>query len=107
MYQHSTQLSRHQQSVLSTIERVCSCVSVVASGIVIATFVSSTEFRKPINRLIFYASWGNLLSNVATLIAESSLQDHSRGALCQFQGFMIQWSVNALIWQNSFTDTGL
>ncbi|KAF4231733.1 hypothetical protein CNMCM6805_010322 [Aspergillus fumigatiaffinis] len=95
MYQHSTQLSRHQQSVLSIIERVCSCVSVVASGIVIATFVSSTEFRKPINRLIFYASWGNLLSNVATLIAESSLQDHSRGALCQFQGFMIQWFLPA------------
>ncbi|GAQ05182.1 hypothetical protein ALT_2503 [Aspergillus lentulus] len=95
MYQHSTQLSRHQQSVLSIIERVCSCVSVVASGIVIATFVSSTEFRKPINRLIFYASWGNLLSNVATLIAESSLQGHPRGALCQFQGFMIQWFMPA------------
>ncbi|KAF4160233.1 hypothetical protein CNMCM6069_009304 [Aspergillus lentulus] len=95
MYQYSTQLSRHQQSVLSIIERVCSCVSVVASGIVIATFVSSTEFRKPINRLIFYASWGNLLSNVATLIAESSLQGHSRGALCQFQGFMIQWFMPA------------
>ncbi|GIK05350.1 hypothetical protein Aspvir_009457 [Aspergillus viridinutans] len=95
MYQHSTQLSRHQQSILSIIERVCSCVSVVASGVVIATFVSSREFRKPINRLIFYASWGNLLSNVATLIAESSLQDSSRGALCQFQGFMIQWFLPA------------
>ncbi|KAF7180002.1 hypothetical protein CNMCM7691_009055 [Aspergillus felis] len=95
MYQHSTQLSRHQQSVLSIIERVCSCVSVVGSGVVIATFISSREFRKPINRLIFYASWGNVLSNVATLIAESSLQDNSRGALCQFQGFMIQWFLPA------------
>ncbi|GIJ86755.1 hypothetical protein Asppvi_005650 [Aspergillus pseudoviridinutans] len=95
MYQHSTQLSRHQQSVLSIIERVCSCVSVVGSGVVIATFVSSREFRKPINRLIFYASWGNLLSNVATLIAESSLQDSPHGALCQFQGFMIQWFLPA------------
>lgn len=95
MYQHSAQLSRHQQSVLSIIERVCSCVSVVASAVVIVTFVSSREFRKPINRLIFYASWGNILSNVATLIADSSLWGTSRGALCQFQGFMIQWSVNA------------
>ncbi|KAF7114708.1 hypothetical protein CNMCM5793_009659 [Aspergillus hiratsukae] len=95
MYQHSTQLSRHQQSVLSIIERVCSGVSVVASAIVIATFVSSREFRRPINRLIFYASWGNLLSNVATLISESSLRHSPRGALCQFQGFMIQWFLPA------------
>ncbi|RHZ60762.1 hypothetical protein CDV55_102649 [Aspergillus turcosus] len=94
-YQHSAQLSRHQQSVLSIIERVCSCVSVVASAVVIATFVSSREFRKPINRLIFYASWGNLLSNVATLIAQSSLPGTPRGALCQFQGFMIQWFLPA------------
>jgi hypothetical protein len=94
MYQNSSQLSQHQRSVLSIIERVCSCVSVSALAIVIATFVSSREFRKPINRLIFYAAWGNLLSNVATLISESSLQHGSRGALCQFQAFMIQWSVN-------------
>ncbi|KAF4275164.1 hypothetical protein CNMCM8812_002664 [Aspergillus fumigatus] len=94
-YQYSTQLSRHQQYVLSTIERVCSCVSVVASGVVIATFISSSAFRKPINRLIFYASWGNLLSNSATLIAESSLHGRTQGALCQFQGFMIQWFLPA------------
>ncbi|RHZ63437.1 G protein coupled receptor family protein [Aspergillus thermomutatus] len=53
------------------------------------------EFRKPINRLIFYASWGNIMSNVATLIDESSLQGGSEGSLCQFQAFMIQWFLPA------------
>ncbi|EAW12298.1 G protein coupled receptor family protein [Aspergillus clavatus NRRL 1] len=94
MYATTGQLSEHQQGILSTIERACSCLSVVASMIVIATFLSSRQFRKPINRLIFWATWGNLMSNVATLIAESSVRTGS-AALCQFQAFVIQWFLPA------------
>lgn len=54
------------------------------------TFVSSTRFRKPINRLIFYASWGNALCNIATLMSQTGIRAGRDSHLCQFQSFMIQ-----------------
>ncbi|KAL8895886.1 MAG: hypothetical protein Q9207_007967 [Kuettlingeria erythrocarpa] len=50
----------------------------------------SSDFRKPVNRLIFYASWGNMLGNAATLISQSGIKAGQRSALCQFQAFLIQ-----------------
>ncbi|TAQ85797.1 hypothetical protein B7494_g5889 [Chlorociboria aeruginascens] len=52
------------------------------------TFLSHL-FRKPINRLVFYASLGNMFTNVATLIAVAAMDDPNSAA-CQLQGFLIQ-----------------
>jgi len=38
---------------------------------------------------VFFASIGNLMTNIATLIARSAL-DNLDGFLCQFQSFLIQ-----------------
>lgn len=54
------------------------------------TFASSPRFRKPINRLIFYASWGNALCNIATLMSQSGVRAGRDSHLCQFQSFLIQ-----------------
>ncbi|KAL8649165.1 MAG: hypothetical protein Q9226_005688 [Calogaya cf. arnoldii] len=54
------------------------------------TFTFSPAFRKPINRLIFFASWGNALCNVATLMSQSGIRAGPDSHLCQFQGFLIQ-----------------
>jgi hypothetical protein len=51
-------------------------------------------FRKPINRLVFFASFGNLMANIATLISTSAIPRNpgeAPSALCQFQGILIQW----------------
>lgn len=72
-------------------EKVGSVLSVLGAAFVIVTFLSSSKFRKPINRLVFYASWGNIFSNVATLIGTSAIGLGPAAPLCQFQGFMIQW----------------
>lgn len=72
-------------------ERVSSIFSVVGAFFIIGTFLSDPRFRKPINRLVFYASWGNLFANVATLISRSGIKLGVTSPLCQFQAFLIQW----------------
>ncbi|KAK4151183.1 hypothetical protein C8A00DRAFT_36191 [Chaetomidium leptoderma] len=73
----------------SIIERVCSVFSLLGSMLVITTFSLSKAFHKPINRLVFYATIGNLMTNVATLIARSFIGDVN-SAGCQLQAFLIQ-----------------
>ncbi|KAM0799326.1 hypothetical protein BDR22DRAFT_330488 [Usnea florida] len=75
---------------LELTERVASCFSLVGTSFILFTFICSPAFRKPVNRLIFYASWGNTLCNVATLISQSGVRAGKDSHLCQFQGFLIQ-----------------
>ncbi|KAI5462041.1 hypothetical protein BGZ63DRAFT_453289 [Mariannaea sp. PMI_226] len=77
-------------SVLSTIERVGSCFSLLGCCFIISTFCFSKAFHKPINRLVFYASIGNLIVTVGTLIGTTYIE-HIDSAGCQMQAFMIQW----------------
>ncbi|RFU24869.1 hypothetical protein B7463_g11469, partial [Scytalidium lignicola] len=83
------QLELSELNAMSTIERVCSALSLLGCFFIIITFLGSRAFHKPINRLVFYASAGNVLTNVATLIATAAVK-HESGFLCQFQSFLIQ-----------------
>ncbi len=83
-----------QLDVFSILERTCSGFSLVGSVLVIVTFSVSKAFHKPINRLVFYASFGNLMTNVATLMARSFINNVD-SAGCQFQAFLIQMYVLA------------
>ncbi len=80
-----------QHHAIVTAERVASVLSVVGACFIITTFLSDSKFRKPINRLVFYAAWGNLFANVGTLIARSGIELGVRTPLCQFQGLLIHW----------------
>jgi hypothetical protein len=73
----------------SIVERVCSVLSLLGCIVIIGTFSVSKSFHKPINRLVFYASFGNMMTNVATIIARSYLGDVLSPG-CQFQAFLIQ-----------------
>lgn len=80
--------SRHLR-VISHIERVGSSLSLLGCIFILLTFCFSGDLRKPINRLVFYASWGNLFSVVGTLMSRAPLADvNSFG--CQLQAFLIQ-----------------
>ncbi|KAJ3455208.1 hypothetical protein MRS44_013808 [Fusarium solani] len=82
-------LSKTQLSAISVIERTCSIFSLLGSVFVILTFIFSKAFHKPINRLVFYASFGNMMTNVGTLMSRTYL--HSPNSVgCQFQGFLMQ-----------------
>lgn len=75
--------------VFNVIERTCSVLSLVGCVFIIVTFCVSDAFHKPINRLVFYASFGNMMTNVATLMARIYIP-FPESAGCQFQAFLIQ-----------------
>lgn len=77
---------------ISAIERACSVLSLLGCLFIIVTFCSSRSFHKPINRLVFYASFGNMMTNVGTLISRSYLT-HLDSFACQFQACLIQLCV--------------
>lgn len=85
-------LSPHALSTISLIERLCSTLSLLGCAFIGITFLSSTAFRKPINRLVFLACIGNVFTNVATLIARAAIPN-TGSFLCQFQGFLIQMCI--------------
>ncbi|KAI0472153.1 family A G protein-coupled receptor-like protein [Xylariaceae sp. FL0804] len=82
-------LTESQLGAISTIERVGSAFSICGCLLIIVTFLTSSNFHKPINRLVFYASFGNLMTNIAAIMAREFVSwQNSFG--CQFQAFLIQ-----------------
>ena len=86
--------SNSQTNAMQITERVTSIFSMLGILFIISTFLLCRGFDKPINRLIFFASWSNLGMNVATLIAEDGPAAGRHSALCQFQGWAIQMCVS-------------
>ncbi|KAJ6783200.1 hypothetical protein PWT90_01240 [Aphanocladium album] len=85
----SSLLTESELRAVTAIERSCSVVSVLACLFTILTFCTSRRFHKPINRLVFYASFGNLMTSVATLMSRDFTDDILSPG-CQVQGFLIQ-----------------
>ncbi|KAE8358074.1 hypothetical protein BDV27DRAFT_169784 [Aspergillus caelatus] len=88
-------LSDTQLLAIQATERTCSVLSLLGTTFIIVTFFCFPSFHKPINRLAFYASWGNIISNVATLVSTSGISQGVGSPLCQFQGLLLQWFMPA------------
>ena len=86
----STELTAKQLKALMVTERVNSSLSLVGIIFVIVTFIFSSSFNKPINRLIFFATFGNLGSVVASLISEAGPTAGATAPICRFQAFLVQ-----------------
>lgn len=85
----TAKLTAGQLSAIGTIEKICSVFSFLGCLFVITTFCMSRAFHKPINRIVLYATFGNMMSNIGTLMSRSFLTDiHSAG--CQCQAFILQ-----------------
>ncbi|MCJ1367526.1 hypothetical protein MMC16_006659 [Acarospora aff. strigata] len=84
------ELTTKQLDAIEVTERLASILSLLGTSYIVITFLASPAFRKPINRLVFYASWGNIVCNVATLISRSGIDAGPGSSLCQLQGFLIQ-----------------
>lgn len=96
-------LSEGQLRAIVVIERVCSSISMAGCMFTISTFCFSKYFSKSINRLVFYASFGNLLTNIATMISRAYI-DTPNSAGCQAQAFLIQKYVLAKVFQSMSRD---
>ncbi|KAL2074564.1 hypothetical protein VTL71DRAFT_8342 [Oculimacula yallundae] len=77
---------------LSVIERTGSTLSLLAIAFIVSTFLLSANFQKPITRLIFYASVGNIFTCIATMISRAAIAgtDVTQPQLCKVQAFLIQ-----------------
>ncbi|KAF8424483.1 hypothetical protein EV426DRAFT_78256 [Tirmania nivea] len=84
--------------ILETTSRVGSIFSLLGAGFIIVTFCVSRAFHKPINRLAFFASFGNIMTNVATLISQDGIRAYQRdphAGICKMQSMFIQWFMPA------------
>ncbi|TVY94361.1 hypothetical protein LAWI1_G000352 [Lachnellula willkommii] len=86
-------LSASELKALVITERVNSSLSMAGIFFVLITYTFSSHFDKPINRLIFFATWGNIGSTVASLISDAgplAVVGDKPAPLCQLQGFLVQ-----------------
>ena len=83
-------LSVNELNAMQVTERVTSIFSLLGILFILSTFLLGRGFDKPINRLIFFASWSNLGMSIATLIAEDGPTAGQNSSLCQFQAWAIQ-----------------
>lgn len=79
-----------QTNALMITERIVSVFSIFGIFFILVTCYFLRSFNKPINRLVFYASFGNLGMNIACLISEDGIKAGALSPLCQFQAFLIQ-----------------
>ena len=83
-------LTKEQLDSIQIAQRTTAVFSLIGCLFVIITFCSSPAFRRPVNRLIFYATFGNIMSAVALLIARQGPINGQDSPLCQLQAFLIQ-----------------
>lgn len=55
-------LTKLQLNHLEITERLMSCLSLLGTSFVVFTFLYSPAFRKPVNRLIFFASVSHIFT---------------------------------------------
>ena len=82
--------SQSQTSAMVITERVNASLSMVSILFVMVTYIGASGFDKPINRLIFFASFGNMGSAIASLISADGPFAGVQAPLCQFQAFLVQ-----------------
>lgn len=83
-------LREEQLRAISIAERVGGSSSLLGCAFIVTTYCASPAFRKPVNRLIFYASFGNAFAGVATIISRDGVLAGPNSSLCQAQAFFIQ-----------------
>ena len=83
-------LSPAQISALTITERVTSALSLLGFLLVVYTYLFCKGFKKPVNRLIFYAAWSNLGSTIVGFISRDGILAGQDSALCQVSAFLFQ-----------------
>ena len=81
-------LTEKQLAIVGIIQQVAAALSIVGCVFIITTFSFCDAFHKPINRLVFYASLGNLMASVGFAMATMYL-DKPNSSGCQMQAFLL------------------
>ncbi|CRL29435.1 GPCR, family 2-like [Penicillium camemberti] len=92
-------LTDEQLRAIAIAERVGGSASLLGCAFIVTTYCASNAFRKPVNRLIFYASFGNAFAAVASLMSRDGVIAGPHSALCLAQAFFIQyWMPTDSLW---------
>ncbi|KAG8630058.1 hypothetical protein KVT40_001677 [Elsinoe batatas] len=83
-------LTPGQLQAITVTERVNSAISVASIIFIAVTYLTLPGFNKPINRLIFFAGFGNLGTCIAALIADAGPLAGQESSVCQAQAFIVQ-----------------
>lgn len=86
---HATDLAH-----IAIIERCSAAVSIFSGLSLIVTFLGCIKFHKSMNRLVFFATVGNIGASIATAIARDAISGNGSirdKVLCYIQAFLIQW----------------
>ena len=83
-------LTPEQHRIMAITERIASSISIVGILFIILSYLLASGFSKPINRLVFYASWGNLGLCMVALISVNGPDAGQNSVMCQLQGFLAQ-----------------
>lgn len=83
-------LTSQQIQAISIAERTGASFSLLGCAFIVTTYAASPKFRKPVKRLIFYASLGNIFSAVSSLISTEGIASGTDSPLCQMQAFFVQ-----------------
>ncbi|KAF3933465.1 hypothetical protein ABW19_dt0201497 [Dactylella cylindrospora] len=83
-------LTESEKQTIEAVQRASSVLSILGASFIIITFLASSRFQKPINRLAFYAAIANILCTIATSIARAGPRAGQGSALCNMQGLFIQ-----------------
>ena len=100
-----TALTAGKLFAIEVATRVSSVASILGSLFIVSAFLCFPYFRKAPTRLILYTTFGNLVTNGATLISVSAIPaDPTKlPSLCKVQAFLIQWLMLAdPFWVDSF-----
>ncbi|KAF2399576.1 hypothetical protein EJ06DRAFT_522455 [Trichodelitschia bisporula] len=85
-------LSPHEQTVLEAIERTMSVLSILGFLAIFSTYMMFRSFRRKLfNKFMFCASFGNVGTNLGTIIATSGIRKGAGSPGCRMQAFMIDW----------------
>ncbi|KAH6951919.1 hypothetical protein DER45DRAFT_529275 [Fusarium avenaceum] len=87
-------LTANDLKLITIIQQVCSVLSLIGCLFIITTFCLCDAFHKPINRLVFYASFGNIMASICFIMADSFIES-PKGARCQTQAFLLHTFVGA------------
>ncbi|KAJ5094908.1 hypothetical protein N7532_007199 [Penicillium argentinense] len=92
-------LTSEQFQAISIAERVGGSFSLLGCAFILITHCASASFRRPVNRLIFYASFGSIFSAIASLMSRDGVSRGADSALCLVQAFFIQyWMPADTLW---------
>lgn len=87
-------LTANDLKLITIIQQVCSVLSLIGCLFIITTFCLCDAFHKPINRLVFYASFGNIMASICFIMADSFIES-PKGAGCQTQAFLLHTYVTS------------